>query len=122
MARSAVTPQTAKWLNLLRGSPTFVLVEGMNPGEEKVQQLTRVPSSIGACWISGTVTISSGMTIDAVHVVSTDDGGQLTETYVWVDGWVRAGDLPEVLELPSQAVFPFRYTLAVPLEDDRFSG
>lgn len=118
---SPVPPETARWLNLLRASPSFVLVEGRTAGHERLHQPLRVPANSGMCWVSGTVTTASEQSFDAVHVVSTDEGGQLAETYVWADAWFRAEELPTMLSLAHDAVFPFRYTFAVPLEGDHYS-
>jgi hypothetical protein len=121
MASSSVAPETAQWLNLLRESSSFVLFEGRNAGDERLEQVETVPTDSGICWIGGSLTTANGRTLDAVHLVNTDDGGQLVGSYVWVDGWHRIEDLPSHLGDPPSTVYPFDYTLAVPLAEDRFS-
>jgi hypothetical protein len=68
----------------------------------------------------GTITTAAGLTLAAVHIVSTDDGGRLSQSYVCVDEWIQANALPESLNVEPSKVFPFEYTLAVPAEDDRY--
>ena len=120
MAFSSVAPETAQWLNLIRESPSFVLFEGRNPGDECLQQVEVVSPDSGICWIGGSLTTADGRTLDAVHLVNTDDGGQLAGSYVWVGGWHRIEDFASQLDEEPSSVYPFDYSLAVPLAEDWF--
>lgn len=115
---SAITSEQTKLLNLLRQNPAFFLCDDSTSGESRLLSLEVVPDHSGTCWISGTLATAAGDTYDAVHVVSTDDGGELQRTYVWDGVWLAAADLPRHLDLDSSLVFPYAYTLAVPLERD----
>lgn len=118
MAADPVSDEAARWLNLIRGSPTFVVKE--SAGGSQVLQIEQIPDLSGAWWVCGTVTTSGGHTFEAVHVVSTDDGGELLQTYVWADGWLTIASLAERRGMSARDVFPFDHTFAVPLERDVF--
>lgn len=116
-----IGPEVAQWLNLLRTSPAFVLFEGAEPGNERLEQVEVVLAGVGNCWISGQLATASHRSFEAVHVVSTNDGGQVVRSYVWIDDWYSADELGAVIGEEARSVYPLRYSLAVPLEEDRYS-
>ncbi len=112
--------RTTQFLNLLRGSPTFVIIEGHAAADVRIEQIPEIPTGVGICWVAGTLTTAAGTHLDAVHKVSTDDGGELAGSFVWTDGWFTTEALPVVLGIAPERVFPFDYTLSVPLQEDRY--
>lgn len=116
-----VDPNVGKWLNLLRASPSFVLLEGPQPGDERLEEMRVVPTNSGVCWISGQVTTPQQRTFEAVHIVNTDDGGQLTRSYVWDGEWYPVDQLAVIVGEEGGRTHPFHYSFAVVLQEDRYS-
>ncbi len=109
----------AKWLNLIRTSPTFVLKDTPDGGA-KVLPLKEVPANDGFYWIGGKTTLASGQELVSVFHVDTDSAGELCGVYWWVDErWVDSQD-PEVGVIlgSRESVFPFDWAFSVPLEEN----
>jgi len=114
-----VDNDTSRWLNLLKGSPRFVLKD--NPaGGASVVALRVVPNADGMYWIHGSTTARSGRVIESVFRLDTDSGGELCEVYWLIEGqWYDSRDPEAITRLGgSAAVFPFAWRYSVQLERD----
>ena len=74
----------------------------------------------GNCWVSGTVTTSQALGYDAVLIVDTGAGGELCGAYVWNGAWAHLDDLALLADVERHEVYPFDYSLNVPLDVDYF--
>lgn len=117
-------PDTAviRWLNLLRGSPGFVIRNDPHTGAPSVVQVEIVPDDDGVYWIAGTTTIPRGDVISSVFEVDTSAGGSLMGVYWRIDGtWISSSEKTRALgalDAAEDDVFPFDWTYAVPLAHD----
>ena len=120
-----VNAETAKRLNLLRGSPTFVLRETGDDGRADVLQLARVPADDHVYWAAGECRLPDGRTLPSVFVIA-GGGASMLRTYWHVDGrWYDAQHDPVVeqaLGAPRETLFPFDWSCTVELADDVFHG
>ncbi|WP_146511700.1 hypothetical protein [Thalassoglobus neptunius] len=110
-------------LQFLSGQKSWVYKEVA--GQDKAEVLT--PSVIakesGVYWVAGETTLHGGRKLESVFRVDTNAGGSLVSVF-WkiADQWYRHDepDALEKLDLPKDEVFPFDWSLAVPLEEDIF--
>jgi len=114
-----VDQDLAKWLNLVRASPLFVLKDKADGGAN-VLRLERVPENDGFYWIHGQTTLPTGRILVSVFHVDTDSHGEICAAYWWIDGhWVSSQDPNLEATLgPRESVFPFAWEFTVPLEGD----
>lgn len=115
---------TAKRINLLHGAPRFVLRVDPATGRGEVSNPSRVPKASGEYWIHGTTILSGGVELPSVLVVDTDSGGTLRAVF-WKGadgGWIDSQNpqVPEMLGLSRDRIFPFDWRFDVPLEQDIF--
>lgn len=74
-------------------------------------------------WVAGETTLHSGRKLESVFRVDTNAGGSLVSVFWKVNGqWHRHDDADTLaaLEMLKGEVFPFDWSLAVPLEEDIF--
>lgn len=115
---------TKQWLNLLNGSPSFVIRLG--DGHPNVQKVPKVPANDGLYWMAGTTKTARGDLIKSVFEVDTDAGGSLTGVYWFIEGkWITSSEKSaayKALKATEAEIFPFDWEFTVPLEDDMFHG
>lgn len=111
--------ETGKWLNLLRGSPRFVLKDKPDGGVQ-VLSLPKVPASDGFYWVYGKTILKSGNEVESVFHLDTDSGGELYEVFWWIDGsWYDHRDRETRALLGSdREIFPFDWKYSVELAED----
>jgi hypothetical protein len=113
--------ELSRVLNLLRGSPTFVVRQHMDSRLE-VLQVTSVPDDGATYWVSGESQLPAGCVIPSVFVIDRG-GGDLVSIY-WLigDRWYKPSDADTLstLGLARDAVFPFEWRYSVPVENDLF--
>jgi len=68
---------TIQWLNLLHGSPSFVVRIDPRDGRGIVSQVEVIPNDDGIYWVAGTTVIKRGDSIPSVFEVDTSSGGEL---------------------------------------------
>ena len=111
-----------RWLNLLHGSPGFVIRIDPRTGASTVLQVEVVPDDDGVYWIAGTTTLARGDRIPSVFEVDTTAGGSLGGVYWKIDGsWMSSLETARILRALDAAegdVFPFDWAYAVPLARD----
>ncbi len=110
-------------LQFLSGQKSWVYRE--MPGQDKAEVLTSptIPKETGVYWIAGETTLRSGQKLESVFRVDTDAGGSLVSVFWKVNGqWHRHDDADTLaaLGVSNDEVFPFDWSLAVPLEEDIF--
>ena len=115
--------ETRKWLNLLQGSPRFVLKD-KSDGGAKVLSPERVPASDGFYWVHGKSVLKGGREVESVFHLDTDSGGEHYEIFWCVDGvWYSYNDPEARAKLGSnEEIFPFDWEYSVPLADDAHKG
>lgn len=113
---------TVRWLNLLNGSPSFVIRIAPRSHAPTVVQVEIVPEDDGVYWIAGTTTLPRGDRISSVFEVDTSAGGGLVSVQWKVDGaWMSPSDTTRVrraLDAEERDLFPFDWTYAVPVARD----
>ena len=116
-------PETTKWLNLLRGSPKFVLKDQPDGGAQ-VLSLVEVPAFDGFYWVHGKTILNSGQELESVFHLDTDSGGELYEIYWWIGGsWFDHRNPKAHAILGSDPdISPFDWTYSVPLAEDTYRG
>ena len=115
--------ETKKWLNLLRGSPSFVLKDKPDGGAQVVSP-QKIPASDGLYWVHGKTILRSGQELESVFHLDTDSGGELYEVFWWIEGsWYDYRDPEARAILGSDAeIFPFDWMYSVPLTEDAHRG
>ncbi|MCR8945595.1 hypothetical protein NW249_26160 [Streptomyces sp. OUCMDZ-4982] len=113
---------TTQWLNLLHGSPSFVIRIDPRTGAPAVTQVEVVPDDGCVYWIAGTTTLPRGDRIPSVFEVAPSAGGSLLGAH-WKIGasWMSSSDRAQVfaaLNAEENDVFPFDWSYAVPLARD----
>lgn len=115
---------TAQWLNVLHGSPSFVIRVDPRTGAPTVAQIEVVPDDDGLYWIAGTTTLPRGDRIASVFEVDTMSGGSLVGVHWRINGtWVTSSEKTRVfhaLHADEGDVFPFDWSYAVPLARDLY--
>ncbi|WP_420113486.1 hypothetical protein [Pseudactinotalea sp.] len=113
---------TIQWLNLLHGSPTFVIRIDQLTGTPTVVQVEVVPEDDAIYWIAGTTMPPRGDRIPSVFQVDTSAGGNLVGVY-WKIGptWISSAEPSQALgalAARERDIFPFDWSYAVPLTRD----
>lgn len=113
---------TIQWLNLLHGSPSFVIRIDPHTDAPTVVQVEIVPKDDGVYWIAGTTTLPRGDRIPSVFEVDTSAGGSLAGVHWKIDGgWISSSEKRRALsalDAEEGEVFPFDWTYAIPLAQD----
>lgn len=113
---------TIQWLNLLHGSPGFVIRIDPRTGGSTVVQVEVVPDDDGVYWIAGTTTLPRGDRLPSVFQVDTATGGRLMGVHWKIDrAWMPSSEtarIRRVLDAAEHDLFPFAWTYAVPLTRD----
>jgi len=111
-----VDEETAKSLNLLIGSPTFVFRHG-----EVAFELVRpamIPADGHTYSVAGESMLPDGTRVASVFVIE-DGGGNLRTTYWQIEGdWYEPND--SELDAHHKDRFPFDWSYAVPVENDGY--
>jgi hypothetical protein len=110
-----------KRMNMMRGSPSFVLRQTGEDGSADVLKPERVPANDGIYWVAGTTVLKSGRELSSVFCVDTDSGGELLAAFWWIDGkWYSQQDdaTLRALGLSRSEVFPYDWRYHVPLTED----
>lgn len=119
---TAVDSATIQWLNLLHGSPSFVIRIDPRTGAPTVVQVEIVPEDDGRYWVAGTTILARGDRIPSVFEVDTTAGSSLAGVYWKIDEtWMSSTEKTRILPALHAAVddvFPFDWTYAVPLARD----
>lgn len=119
----SLDPELIKQLNLVNGSPRFVLRENQRTGKLELKNPPVVPDGDGIYWVAATCRLKNGMELPAVLRVDTDAGGSLQSVFWKIEGgWVEhsGSDTLKRLGLTSSEVFPFDWSFKVPLHRDSF--
>ncbi|SHK71077.1 hypothetical protein SAMN05421803_12914 [Nocardiopsis flavescens] len=110
---------TIQWLNLLHGSPSFVIRIDPRTSTPTVVQVEVVPDDDGVYWIAGTTTLPRGDVLPSVFQVDTAAGGSLLGVHWKIHGrWMSSSDRTQVLaalDAGEGDMFPFNWTYVVPL-------
>jgi len=114
---------TSRVCNFFLAASEWVQQEVERNGEVRrvPKKLAKLPDQSGVYWVSGTIVLPTKQRVAAVLVVDTDAGGELLNTFWFVDGkWYEQADpeLPKALSTPD--LFPYDYNFNVPLERDVF--
>lgn len=113
---------TVRWLNLLNGSPSFVIRIGPRTHAPSVVQVEIVPEDDGVYWVAGTTTLPRGDRIPSVFEIDTSAGGSLVSVHWRIGGtWMSSSDKTRVLAALSAEegdVFPFDWSYAIQVACD----
>ncbi|PQO44938.1 hypothetical protein [Blastopirellula marina] len=112
-----------KDLQFLSSQKSWVYQEIAGQDKANVLKLSVIAKDSGVYWVAGETALHGGRKLESVFRVDTDAGGSLVSVF-WkiADRWYQHDDPDawENLELPKHEVFPFDWSLAVPLEEDIF--
>ncbi|MGC1275901.1 MAG: hypothetical protein WBC44_19520 [Planctomycetaceae bacterium] len=110
-------------LQFLSGQKSWVYREMSGRSKAEVLTPATIPKETGVYWVAGETTLHSGRKLESVFRVDTNAGGSLVSVFWKVNGqWHRHDDADTLaaLEMVKGEVFPFDWSLAVPLEEDIF--
>ncbi len=85
----------------------------------------RIPENSGYYLITGEATLTDGTKYPAIFGISSDDGGEMFEFYLFIDSlnWIsNKENLPKILRKRKENVFPFRYRLNFKVDGDLHGG
>lgn len=115
---------TIQWLNLLHGSPSFVIRIDPQDGRAMVLQVEVIPHDDGIYWVAGTTVIKRGDSIPSVFEIDTSSGGEFVAVYWKMNGtWISSSDKEKVFNVlgaDERDVFPFDWSYSVKLAHDIF--
>ncbi|MFI8595638.1 hypothetical protein ACIGCK_14555 [Microbacterium sp. NPDC078428] len=112
---------TIRWLNLLYGSPSFVIRIDPRSQTPTVVQINVVPND-GTYWIAGTTILPRGDLTPSVFKIDTSVGGSLAGACWKIDGtWMPSSEKMRILpalDAEEVDVFPFDWPSSIPLPHD----
>lgn len=115
----AVDPDLAKILNVLRGSPSFIVTE-----TGTLKKVDALSPEVGLSMVAGQTVLSSGTSIESVFELQAD-GGELHGVYWYIEGvWWESSDeeARRLVAATDTDIFTFDWETAVPLIVDHFRG
>lgn len=119
-----IDSMTVQWLNLLRGSPSFVIRIHPRTHAPTVVQVEVVPDDDGIYWLAGTTTLPRGDRIPSVFEIGASADGSLAGVHCKInETWMSPADTARVrrtLDAEGRDLFPFAWTDAVRLARDAY--